>query len=343
MIVCIIADTHIHPFQSFATGTGSSNSRVQISLNALEQVGQFCARERITQLWHLGDVFHARDHQRFPVFNCVYDAFRKLSKKLELHFVVGNHDVVDKLGTLTIHAFKEFARVHDQVEWNSDIFIVPYATNYDEIENMIHAMEPVNIVKLCCLGHLDVKGARPGSSLFALENGIDPAVFSPFKATVLGHYHVHQSIGQDQRIHYAGALTPVDFGEVDQPGIFCTLDTDTGDTLFHSIDCPKFVKLDAAQINSDGTISPAIASLLKGNFVRFECKQTTQLNTQLAQVGVAAAEFIPRVDDTEHTDRIENIGSLNWQELMDQYVKVTNPASNVDRERLSKIGMELLT
>jgi len=344
--ICVIADTHIHPFASFATGVGATNTRVQNSISALQQVHEFCKQNHIETLVHAGDLFHARDYQRFAVFNCVYDQLARMAVDLSIHLIAGNHDIVDKQGTLSLHAFANIEGVEvygpstvgasarivkDPIH---HLLFIPYTTCFDHLTTILNSFESRN---WCIIGHLDVQGAQAGSAMFQSPNGLALNVLSRFRRVLLGHYHKRQALSE--KVYYVGALTPVDFGDVDQEGGFCVLDTETDEVIWHTIKCPRFVRITIPQGSS---MTDAQSKLVPGNFIRIEGEQTKEVNEALMAVGVAACEFVVPPKEVKTVARIAEVDQLGWPELVDKYIEINYPAK-LDRAQLARLGMELLT
>lgn len=342
MKVCVIADTHIHPFTSFGVGTGASNSRVQVSLDTLKQVHTFCLLKGIKHLVHAGDLFHARDHQRYGIFNAVSEQLQVMARDLQIHLIAGNHDIVDKQGTLSISTLGNIPNVEvcsprespGCLNMEFRVTPIPYTTDYEGLNQIMQDWRP----DLHIIGHLDIQGAAMGSALCPSPKGLDRKVLAKFKSVLLGHYHQRQSFLPNG--HYVGALTPVDFGDLNQAGSFCILETDTGEITWHEVQCPKFVEFNMIEfVSSQAKLSERIA----GNYVRFRCKAGDFDTVQdwLKQQPVKGSEWLPVLQEEEHQTRIDDVGELSWSDLASRYVDMKEP--KLDKERLMKIGEEALS
>lgn len=335
MKVCIISDTHIHPFTSFATGVGANNSRVQVSLNALDQVHTYCMANNIKHLIHAGDLFHARDHQRFPVFNAVADKLRDIAKDLFITLIVGNHDIVDREGTTSVHALNNIVGVEviTRPTVTSDgLLFIPYTANYEQLNSdMVDLLQESPKADWCIIAHLDVKGAEIGSAMHISEKGLPTDAFVRYKKVLLGHYHKCQQVSENT--YYIGALTPVDFGDKNQEGRFCTLDTETGEVQWLTIKCPQFMELKQGQEFD--------AIRYKGNYVRVFCERSEAISAMLEDAEAKAFEFVPKPKEEVSVERIHNIEKMNWPELIDRYVSIKKP-KNLNEDQLVKLGLELL-
>lgn len=336
MKIAMIADTHIHPFTSFGVGTGSGNSRVQTSLDALDQVLNYCKSKGITTLVHAGDLFHARDHQRFQVFNAVRDKLMEMSQYLTIHLIAGNHDIVDRQGTLSIHSLQSDnyhgIRVYGSaasISSGPEIILIPYENNFEDLNHLLWELPKSN----CIIGHLDVHGAEIGSTMFPSDKGLDRKVLEKFKAVLLGHYHRHQHLGGNA--YYVGALTPIDFGDKDQGGEFCILDTETGQISRIPIQCPKFIDGLGTERNRD-------FSSITGNYVRVHCEHTPEWDDIMSVARPAGVEYIPLTEEPVGESRIVDIDQLNIPEMIKQYVEVRKP-SGLDTEELLAVGNELFS
>lgn len=334
MKVCVIADTHIHPFANFSEGVGVENSRVKISLDALDQVRRFCIDTGIHEVIHAGDLFHARDHQRYPIFNAVFDALAKFSEsKIHVTLIAGNHDIVDKSGTLTLHSLRSTAGVYSEFKVLSGLklCLIPYTTDYEELTKNLEGVPSDH----CVIGHLDLVGAKVGSANYVVPEGFSPEIFKRFQRVLLGHYHVEQFL--TPTLSYIGALTPVDFGEEGQAGGFYVLETLTGKVTRHTVNCPKFVSVDPSIEWGETDLQ----TFVKGNYVRVLGKHDAIWDSRLKAAGAASWEWRAKVEAVQSTSRIGGIQDMTWPETVQAYVKQQS-TSDLDIEKLGSVGMKLL-
>ncbi len=340
MEFALISDTHIHAFQAFGEGSGSSNSRVQESMKALDFVTNECVRRKITTLIHAGDVFHTRDYQRFPVFNTVLDKFKFMhSQGLDIHIVVGNHDIVDSEETLTLHALRPFATVHTEpILLPDNILLLPYTTDYETLSASINRERKIDTDgNIIVIGHVPLKGMQMGGT--KSTSGWDIENLDGYGVAYWGHYHTHQSlIGIGQII---GPLTPVDFGELDQQGQF--LIVNTAKPMHPEVvptKAPMFVDAELP----DPSNKPALVQLakrIKGNYIRAFHVVDAQWEDWLTQNGARGVVFKPPSFASSTESRISGIEKMGWHDQVTAYVD-NNLPDGLDGKKLVSIGNELL-
>ena len=336
MLVCIISDTHIHPFARFGHSPGSNNARVKISLSCLDSAIGICKQLGIKHLIHAGDVFHARDLQRYPVFNQVFDKFRSLSKEVSLHFLVGNHDIVDDKGTLTIDSFRSFAEVYPDSAYVPELNVafLPFVTNSNSLITIISQIPK----EACIIGHFGVHGAQVGSAIHSADRDIEPEHFSEFKSTLLGHFHKVQKVGP---VQFLGVLTPLDFNDLNQPGSFWTLNTDTGEAKrFILQGCPLFVEFDPLLTPDSETFIKTV----KQNYVRMRVAQSEVWVKLLKKYNAAGWEWVGVKEETESSQqRIRDIKTLTLGDILKEYIEINPPIDpQLTKDKVLKTGLEVL-
>jgi DNA repair exonuclease SbcCD nuclease subunit len=211
----IFSDPHCHAFRPESELLPSGlNSRLQDSLNVLEQIYVLCRKHEVDCVLCGGDLFHARAVISVSTFNLVYEAIAKIKTVVnDFILVVGNHDQANKIGT--VHAtqtFQAIVTVVDTPAWVSvdpdvNIFCVPFSENREDIVNAIAegVQEAPQGTKIL-LGHFGVSGAEPGSN-FVLTSSDIPTLpelqYNKFTQVFLGHYHKPQELLSNVR--YIGA------------------------------------------------------------------------------------------------------------------------------------------
>jgi len=74
-------------------------------------------------------------------------------------------------------------------------------------------------------GHLAINGAIQNASNTKYMGGLATEVFSPFRRTFSGHFHIHHS--HPHNITYVGAPLQFNFGDAGQERGVCIYDTTT--------------------------------------------------------------------------------------------------------------------
>ena len=110
---------------------------------------------------------------------------------------------------------------------------------------------------LVATGHLTVAGSNSSPSERPIYIGnlgaVEAACFAGFGYAALGHIHRPQSVGGDERVHYAGSPIPLSFAEVDLAKEIRVIDVAAGQLTQRAIRIPTFRAL--------WRITPAAATL----------------------------------------------------------------------------------
>lgn len=234
------ADPHIHPHRAFSRG---NISRVDRTLQVVDEIRKFCLTNDIHSAICLGDVFHRRDSTKYEYFNKTFQTFSKFKADgIDLTILVGNHDIVDKTGVTTIDTFSDFATITKQPTYISQhIIAVPYSSDFSGLAAKIGTFPASCIL----LAHLDIIGAKVTHG-WESDKGITTDLLSRFRLALLGHFHLRQQVKEG--VYYIGTCCPQSFAEENEAGYFCILDDETAEVQWHYTSAPKFVKWDPVKI-----------------------------------------------------------------------------------------------
>lgn len=224
MKIALITDTHF--------GVRNDNA------NFLDYFERFYSKEffpelkkrGITTIIHLGDIVDRRKYINYVTLRRMKEMFidKCSSEGIELHVIVGNHDVPYK-NTNDVNSMRELFDKGDVKYYSEatdinidghDILIMPWINN-DNYASSITAMEksPAQVL----FGHLEVAGCLMDRGNVN-EHGMKIADFSKFDLVCSGHFH-HKSTTKN--IEYLGCpyeLTWADYGD---PKGYHIYDTET--------------------------------------------------------------------------------------------------------------------
>ena len=184
---------------------------------------------------HLGDIVDRRKYINYVTLRRMKEMFIEPceQKGLDLHVIVGNHDVpykntndVNSMNELFDNAnFKYYSEPTDITLDGHDIMIMPWINN-ENYAQAIKAMEDTPAQVL--FGHLEVAGCLMDRGNMN-EHGMKISDFSKFDLVCSGHFH-HKSTTNN--IEYLGCpyeLTWADYGD---PKGFHIYDTETRELEF---------------------------------------------------------------------------------------------------------------
>lgn len=233
MKVAILADTHL--------GIKRDSN---VMLDYQERFFQnlffpYLKENSICNVIHVGDVFDRRqqinlntlDRARTMLFDPLY------SNGITMHAIVGNHDAyfletnrVNALA-LTLNEYKEFFHLYEdpaEIELGgAKILLLPWITSSNKEQSLKRLNESKADV---CFGHLEINGFEQSKG-HACDKGFDQSVFSKFKLTGSGHFHLKGIQGNITYFGTAYEMTWEDYGT--EKG-FYVFDTDTFDLEYIS-------------------------------------------------------------------------------------------------------------
>ena len=223
MKIALITDTH------FGVRNDNANFLDYFDRFYTKQFFPELKRRGITTIIHLGDIVDRRKYINYVTLRRMKEMFidKCTSEGIDLHVIVGNHDVPYK-NTNDVNSMRElfdkgdvkyYSEAADIKMDGHDILIVPWINN-DNYSSTIAAMasSPAQVL----FGHLEVAGCLMDRGNMN-EHGMQIADFSKFDLVCSGHFH-HKS--STKNIEYLGCpyeLTWADYG--DQKG-YHIYDTD---------------------------------------------------------------------------------------------------------------------
>ena len=196
----------------------------------------YIEKHGITTVVHLGDVV---DRRRFINFVTLSNLRRRFISRLkamnvELHVIVGNHDVPYR-NTNDINAIAELFSAHDNIK----IYSNPEEVLFDKTLvafipwiNNTNLPDTIKFIEKCkstvCFGHFELAGFEMDRGVVC-QDGLDKRIFNKFDMTLTGHFH-HPST--DGFITYLGNTYEMTWADYADARGFHILDTDTLDLEF---------------------------------------------------------------------------------------------------------------
>jgi len=349
MRLLIFSDLHAHAFRPCSEILPSGrNSRLQDTLNVLEQIYHICKTESIEGILCGGDLFHARSVLNVATFNDVYEAVAKIKSIVDFFImIVGNHDQSNKLGT--IYSTKTFNAVIDVIDspcWRVgavNVLAIPYTDDKESILKAISLPRPGNNGSpFLMLGHFGISGAEPGAN-FVLKT-IDLPTLADLKPTeftqiFLGHYHMPQELLSNVR--FVGAPMQHNWGDINQDRGVIIYDTESEACEKVPITIsPKFVRVIPSNITEE---------LVQNNFVRIVLNEHisrdawNDLKTQVLSDYKArwVEEWIELPESTNTVTAQPFTPSMDIEDMIDPYVD-SEADQNLDTDLLKELGHEFI-
>jgi DNA repair exonuclease SbcCD nuclease subunit len=341
------SDVHFHNWKNHSTiNKDGMNSRLQDTINAMNQIAYIAKEEKVDRIFFGGDLFHSRNPINVEVFNKAFDSIRELAKSSEwMYMLVGNHDQLNKTGDIfNIHALRSIEKltIMNGPIWHSamlpgdpkhQVMILPISYHSDTsfiketIKFMVEGEKKVAARKHILLGHFGVNKGIVGSDHILIDKtllSVEDLYPDFFDQVFLGHYHKQQSLADN--VHYIGSTTPQDWGdEGDHRG--CLIwDSITNEITIWELDSPRFL-LDPEE------------SEVEGNFINLTANFDANLQKKYYDLGAADVGFKPTdYDDKEPTETVALQSS--HRELVNEYVNQCD--TELDEEYLKELGAKIL-
>ena len=182
---------------------------------------------------HLGDCFDRRKYVSYRTAKDFRERFILPFQylKIELHMLVGNHDIyykntsqVNSLTELLGNRHKNIHIYEDATEVDFGgfpILLMPWINSTNELyaEGMIDETKAD-----VCMGHLEINGFQMNKSVIHSHGGREKEFFRKFDTVMSGHFH-HKS--DDGQIYYLGTPYEIYWGDWEDPKGFHIYDTET--------------------------------------------------------------------------------------------------------------------
>lgn len=220
----------------------------------------------ITDIFFCGDLFHTHEIVRTEVLNAAYESFSKMfnDKSLHLYFLVGNHDMANKMGG--VHSLPFFEGDNSMVidepinlvtGSGMSVSMCPYTEDKELLEKFFSTVQPGSMVFL----HQGIGGVAVNSKGFTVKGEILDRDDTPrFAGHVFsGHYHSYKRVHHNLTI--PGSMTQLTWNDKGESRGWLDVTVNDGDIFsIARIDsgAPRFVEVTGPTYTED----------VEGNFVR---------------------------------------------------------------------------
>jgi len=262
------------------------NKNSEIFLNSsleffIEQLRPYMYKNKIYDMYILGDVYENRTNINVHISDEVYKLFNTEFKDFNITILIGNHDIYYKT-TNDVHSLKllnhlDNVNIIDTIETinikGTDVMFCPWVVDYNDIS--IHdEFEKTSADVL--FGHFDIIGFNLNKTNIS-SVGLQAEDFSNFKKVFSGHYHTPSSkrIGSTEII-YCGSPYQTNRNDIDEAKGFIVLNLDTLRYKRVENDVSiKFIEIEYPEIPDEelikGNIVDAIITIekseIKGNLI----------------------------------------------------------------------------
>lgn len=291
-----------------------------ICINYLDFLISYIKENFITHLVFDGDIFEKATRIKNEVFIPLFFKLQELRDTgIEIHFILGNHDIYNNQNNSLVETFCVFGKVHsgsDTITIDGvDIDLLSYTKNRDDIPNRSKYL----------ITHLGIAGfmmtsfmeANKETETFSIED------FTSYDKVFSGHFHKYQEL---QNVIYVGSPYETSFDEEGQKKGFVVFTPSTGDYEFIENDfSPKHTTIDLSTATKED-IQKDFTNKFVGVIIREKVNTFIKLKSFLYDKG--AISVVPKFiredgDDESRTDN-EEIINKNLESMLLEFIKSIN-------------------
>jgi len=309
-------DTHyyLNQARSMVSITGLTswfNTQLKITKSIFEYAKNYNVKNIIIG----GDIFEEKDRIPSLLYNAVWAYYESISKKFNIYFNLGNHDIFMVSGQTSLRPFTNIVNV----VMNKSIIdidgckvgFIPFKYN-----NAPKFDKPIDV----CVTHAVVEGMTGGKRL---KENISLANLRQYPLVLNGHIHTYQAL---DNVVNLGSFMRHDFSEAQDSKYF--LHYKDGDYELVPIQCPDFFTFDYKQKLESEVLTDTY------NFFRLNVPPS-QANLEIFKRFNVSRNLI---DEVKTEVRMESF--LTEEEEIVKYIEYSG--TKLDKERLIKTGLELI-
>ena len=309
----IICDTHLGLYSD-------SDIRHDTTFNLFAEVYDYCVKNDIKTITHLGDFFHNRKSTNTKTQHIAHKIAKSIFP-LKMNIVVGNHDCYYKNVIIpnSLELFKEYNHINviEQTQIMEDIALVPWLGELKEAKY--------------CMGHFEINGFHMNDNYIS-NKGLEEVKFNSYDLVMSGHFH---SPSRKNNIIYLGAPYQQTFNDVGgKRGYYVFDDGELTFIEFHKY--PHFIKHNAAsEITED----------MSGNIVRLtfledygEGKNQEIVNEVLSKNPLQLhVDFKISKDITGEGQEEVDVGMLDHDKVIMNYIENCETPKYINKKVLTKM------
>lgn len=317
----IVADTHLGSHKN-------SPIWVNITIEFFKHIIDFCLRNNINTIYHLGDWYDNRRNINVLSLIASFNILTMLKKaNIKIYIIIGNHDVYYK-NDISFHSldfFKTFENVSliDKETIEDDTILMPWIFNYDFLRNNESRF---------ILGHFEINGFNITKERLFETSTLNPEDFKNYSQVISGHFHIPS---QRENILYVGTPYHLTFNDVNtNRGYYTCIDNKL--SFFEYTNAPKYVK-----INTNEKVNPLD---IKGNVVKviFDKDYGKEENEQLLNSIQIHEPLEITVDFSNISFSVKNditreMDIKNPKDILLEYINIIENPDNIEKRILKRI------
>lgn len=352
-------DHHMSNALSYARPSDNGRTdRLDNQLAAWEQMREYAHKNNVDGTFLLGDLF---DKARLDPVTLVEtkEAIRRLSQASLVYILPGNHDAISIRGErFNVEMFRNdrdriiYLDQHKPLQFGDLAFwpleYMPVSATLESLASIRTSVSDVGAGINVLLFHNSVVGCEHLAWL--CDDGVTPEqLLEGFDWAIGGHFHTHQTFGDDDQGMYTGAWMQHDFGDRGEKRGFwdITFFSDGSREEVHvRSNTPRFWYADPYTVPNKAK---------PGDYVRWEVPATHAEYEQL-KVDLEAAADVFRKDGLnveykhrpvyQHNERIittDEMASVGMPQMVPRYVDSEHvEIGQLDAKRLKALGAEIM-
>jgi DNA repair exonuclease SbcCD nuclease subunit len=258
----LVSDTHLGIYNA-------SDFWHDVVLKVFEIITDFCHKNDIKRIIHLGDFFDNRKSISLKSLFYAVEHIAPLLNQFETYIIVGNHDTFYKnqIKPHSLVIFNKFENIHvidESTVIDNDIGVVPWN------DKLVLGVPYL-------IGHFEINDFRMNEGFVMRNARLNKDDMGPYKQVLSGHYHTPM---KDKNITYLGAPFQQSFADVGGERGFYLWSKSRELEFFAIKDAPQFLR-----ITADQSIIKSEIPNIKGNIVKliFEQDFGTSINEKIVE------------------------------------------------------------
>lgn len=298
---------------------------VDIAIEYLNYLQNFCKEENISTIIVLGDIFEKSSNIKNEAFVPLFLKLHEMVRSgIRFYFLLGNHDIYTDKNDSIVETFVPFGTVIKSITEiiidNSSFTLLPYTRAE---ENLPKSGEYL-------ITHIPIADFAFDNAYHSNEkHAFKRELFEDFKLVFTGHFHKFQNW---KNITYVGSPFQQNFKEAGQEKGFVVLDSNTANWEFHKYTgAPEFIRIDLDEFKNVDVknkfvginVDTKIENLVKLKYIMYER---------------GAINVVPFFNKDESEEQIRD--SLKKVKIGKEGVSIESSMEELTREFLTQVNKD---
>lgn len=312
----IICDTHLGLYSD-------SDIWHDVTYNLFAEVHDYCVKNDIDVITHLGDFFHNRRSTNTKTQHVAHRIAKSLAP-LKINIIVGNHDCYykNKITPNSLELFKKYNHINiiEETQVIDDVSLVPWNGKLKESKY--------------CMGHFDINGFHM-NDYYVCKGGIEEKDFESYDMVLSGHFHTPS---RKNNIIYLGSAIQQTFNDVGGKRGYYVFDD--GELTFIEFNkYPHFIKINATDKITDEMNGSIVRLTFFEDYGDNQNQQIIEkvVNKKPLQLHV---DFKISKDITGDKQEDVDVGMLDHDKVITSYILNCEIPKHINRKTLTKMMLK---